>query len=288
MPDDDPKPDPAAGSPINAAPAAPVAWQPLTPRGVAAFANAKFGRLLLVQLVVALLGAAAVVWFLAAAWFPEVRAAIRALPDQGQIRARQLSTAHASTEPLAPGRFLAFVLDLDNQSRATPEADLSVEFRRAQWLVCSLFGCAHFDYPKGWTVQFNRPELQSWWGAWEPLLLGGAALLVVLWLFVSWAALATVYAPVVLVWSYFKDRRCGLPGSWRLASAALMPGALFMSAGIVCYGAGALDLIRLLMVFGLHFAVGWVYLFAAPLQLARVAEVPARPKNPFSAGNQDE
>src|SRR5687767_9056439 len=42
----------------------PAAWQPITFRGVAAFAGAKLGRLLLVQLIVALLTAGAVGWFL--------------------------------------------------------------------------------------------------------------------------------------------------------------------------------------------------------------------------------
>ncbi len=40
-------------------PAEPTAaWEPFTPRGVAAFAGAGFGRLLLVQFIVALLAAA--------------------------------------------------------------------------------------------------------------------------------------------------------------------------------------------------------------------------------------
>ena len=42
---------------------ATVAWEPFTPRGVAAFAGAGLGRLWLVQFVVAMLAAAAVVWF---------------------------------------------------------------------------------------------------------------------------------------------------------------------------------------------------------------------------------
>ena len=63
-----------------------VAWLPLTPPGVAAFADAPLGRLLFVQLIFALLAASAVVWFLRTAWFPALDAAIHQLPVQGEIR----------------------------------------------------------------------------------------------------------------------------------------------------------------------------------------------------------
>jgi len=61
----------------------PFAWQPITPRGVAAFARASWGRVLLVQFLCALAAATAVVWFLETAWFPAVTEAIRQLPPPG-------------------------------------------------------------------------------------------------------------------------------------------------------------------------------------------------------------
>src|SRR5438034_10882857 len=66
------------------------AWQPLTGRGVAAFAGASVGRLLLVQVIVALMAAAAVVWCLRATWIPTITEAIGQLPLEGQIRAGTL------------------------------------------------------------------------------------------------------------------------------------------------------------------------------------------------------
>src|ERR1035437_6936191 len=66
------------------------AWEPLTPRGVAAFARARLSRLLLLQFVIASLAAAAVVWFLSDGCFPTVRVAIRNLPAAGKIRASRL------------------------------------------------------------------------------------------------------------------------------------------------------------------------------------------------------
>src|SRR5579871_2922000 len=52
----------------------PAAWEPLTPYGVAAFARASLGRLLLVQLLVAIAAGGLTVWFLHHAWLPVVRA----------------------------------------------------------------------------------------------------------------------------------------------------------------------------------------------------------------------
>jgi len=46
--------------------------------------------------------------------------------------------------------------------------------------LCSPLGCLTSSYPKDWNVQFNRPELESRWGAWEPMIysLGRLAVLV--------------------------------------------------------------------------------------------------------------
>ena len=80
---------------------AQFAWQPLTVRGVAAFASATLGRLLLVQFIVALLAAGTVVWFLQRAWFPTIGEAIRQLPPQGEIRSGRLDWPGPS--PVASG-----------------------------------------------------------------------------------------------------------------------------------------------------------------------------------------
>ena len=70
-----------------------VAWEPFTPRGVAAFASAGLGRLLLVQFIVALLAAAAVVWFMDKGCFPVMGAAVQKLPATGEIRSGQSGLA---------------------------------------------------------------------------------------------------------------------------------------------------------------------------------------------------
>src|SRR5205809_700644 len=90
------------------------AWQPLTPRGVAAFARAPWWRLLLVQFLFAITVGAAAMWFLHTGWYPTIREAIRHLPDQSEIRAGRLAWTNASPQLLAEGHFLALSVDLNH------------------------------------------------------------------------------------------------------------------------------------------------------------------------------
>ena len=124
------------------------AWQPLTLRGVAAFARASFGRLLLVQLIVALLAAGTVVWFLHHAWFPAVSDAVRALPTEGAISSGRLNWPVSSPAWLAEGRFLALVVDLEHAGEARSPAHVQIEFGRTDFKVYSLFGSLRIAYPR--------------------------------------------------------------------------------------------------------------------------------------------
>ena len=131
---------------------AQIAWQPLTAKGVAAFAHASLGRLLVVQLIVALLAAGTVVWFLQSCWFPTIGEAIRTLPAQGELRAGNLDWTGPSPTSLAEGRFLAIVVDLDHTGEARSPAQVQVEFGRTGFKVYSLFGCGRGAYPQGRSV----------------------------------------------------------------------------------------------------------------------------------------
>ena len=259
----------------------PVAWQPLTLRGVAAFARASLGRLLIVQFMVALLAAGTVVWFLHKAWFPQISEAIRQLPPQGVLRSGRLDWQGATPSRLAEGRFLALVVDLDHGGEARSPAHLQVEVGRTDCMVFSLLGYLRGAYPQGRAVAFNRTELGPWWGAWAPAFLAMAAGLVLVGLMVTWACLATVYFLPVWLLGFFANRDLSLRGSWRLAGAALMPGALLMCAVVFIYGFGALDLVRLAVAGALHLVVGWVYLIIGPLNMPRHPAVTVK-ENPFA------
>jgi hypothetical protein len=274
---------------IMSAPGGPksLAWAPLTPPGVAAFAGASLGRLLFMQLIFALLAASAVVWFLKTAWFPSIDAAIHQLPAQGEIRDGKLSWPANSPELLAEGRFLAFSVDLEHEGQLRPPAHLQVEFGRNDIYFYSLLGYERLNYPHDRVVGFNRSELEPKWGAWRPPILwltfGG----VIAGLMTSWAALATLYLLPVWLAGFFANRDLDFRASWKLAGAALMPGALLLTAAIFLYGSRALDLVQLAAAFAAHFAIGWIYLFAAPLFAPKLEAVAVTKENPFVAPPQE-
>ncbi|HEX4646975.1 MAG TPA: hypothetical protein VH598_15335 [Verrucomicrobiae bacterium] len=258
------------------------AWEPLTPRGVAAFARASLGRLWLAQLIVALLAGAVTAWFLYEEWLPVFREGIRHLPAQGEIRNARLDWRGDSPAQLAGNHFLRLVVDLNHGGELGHQSHLQIELGRTNVEVISLLGYLAANYPANGALPFNRTQLAPWWGAWEPAILAGAGLLATLALLLVWTALATLYCVPVWIIVFFQNRDLNLRQSWRLAGAALMPGALFLIAALLSYSFGWLDLIQLGAAFGLHFVIGWIYLFLGPMFLPRDPQTPKVKSDPFA------
>jgi hypothetical protein len=189
----------------------------------------------------------------------------------------------ASPQLLAEGHFFAFIIDGKHTGQIRSPAQFQFEFGSDSLLIFSLFGEAEIDYPSDQSFYFNRTDLQPKWGAWKPEILGLAGIAVFLGLLLSWALLATVYFLPVWLIAFFANRDLNMLQSWRLAGAALMPGALLMSLSIWLYGMGVFDLVKLCFAFGMHFLIGWIYLFVSPLFLHRA--LPAPRKNPFIPQN---
>lgn len=259
-----------------------TAWQPLTFRGVAAFAHAPWRRLLLVQLIVALLVALAVAWFLYGAYFPPINQAIAQLPAASQIRGGELHWRGQTPMLLAENKFLALSVDLDQAAQLRSVAHLHLEFGRTNFWAHSLFGYAELNYPSGWIIAANREELQPVWGAWRPVVLVGAMVVVLAGLFAGWIFLGTLYTAPVWMWGYFLNRDLNWRGSWRLSGAALMPGALLLVGAISIYGLGVMDLVQLGFVYAAHLVLGWVYLFISPFFVPRISAAAKAVRNPFT------
>lgn len=259
-----------------------AAWQPLTPRGVAAFGRASWGRLVTVQLMFALVAAVSLVWFLRTAWFPTVRAAIEQLPDQGEIRSGKLDWQDTSPQLLAEGHFLAFVVDTNHSGTLRSPAQIQVEFGRGDIFFYSLAGYREWPYPAQWNFGFNRSDLEPWWGAWEPPIQWIAVGAMLVWCLLSWALLATVYFLPAWLGGFFANRDLNLWQSWKLAGAALMPGALLMTAAIFFYGLGALDLVHLAAATGVHLVVGWIYTILGVRASPKLISNLAPQHNPFA------
>lgn len=236
------------------------AWQPLTPRGVLAFARASWMRLLLVQFIFALVAAVAMVWFVRSAWFPTMHQAIVQLPDGGEMKNGKLNWTADSPLLLAEGHFLAFVVDTNHSGKLRSPAQIQIEFGRDDVFFYSLAGYREWPYPPEWNFGFGRADLQPWWGAWEPpiqwLIFGG----MLAWCLASWTLLATLYFLPVWLGAFFANRALSVWQSWKLAGAALMPGALVMILTIVAYGFGVLDMVQLGVAIAAHIVVSWIYL----------------------------
>lgn len=255
------------------------AWEPITPRGVAAFARASFERLFVVQAIVALLAATVAVWTLSDGIYPTINETIAQLPDTGEIRAGHLNWPDDSPVLLAEGRILAVIVDLDHSGNLRSPADFQFEFGRNSVRILTLFGNGEIFYPPGYIVAANQTDTRPIWGAWAPDILGLTALGVFLGLMLVWMVLATLYCLPVWLTCLFSNRDVSLGASWRVAGAALMPGALIVSLALALYETGGLDVLQLSLAFGLHLIIGWVYLFLSPMFLNRAG--PKTKKNPF-------
>jgi len=262
-----------------------LAWEPLTPRGVAAFARASLERLLIVQGVFAALAAACVVWFFSDGIFPVIDSVIGQLPDRGEIRVGKLNWQEDSPVLLAENNLLAVGVNLEHDGTLRSPADFQLEFGKNSVLVFSLFGEGEVFYPSDFTFALNQRESRAAWGAWSPEILALVAIGTFFGLLLIWALLATLYFLPVWLISFFYNRDLNLLASWKLAAASLMPGALLMSTAIVLYELGAFDLVQFCFAAGLHLVIGWVYLFVGPVFLQRVLS--AEKKNPFTGAVKD-
>ena len=258
------------------------AWEPLTPRGVAAFAHARLGNLLLAQFIVALVAAASVAWFLDDSVFPEIKTAVQNLPAAGEIHSAQLDWHGDSPKLLAEGRFLALDVDLNHSGKINSTADVQIEFGKESVRVSSSLGYGYTEipYPPGEIFSFNRPELEPLWGAWRVEILFIAAAITAIGLLASWWILTTIYFLPAWLLGFFANRDLNFHQSWKLSGAALLPGALLMAAGILFYDFGAVDLVQFGFIFGAHFVLGWIYLFVSLLFVPGISTAQSK-GNPF-------
>lgn len=266
----------------NEIPSTPLAWQPLTPRGVAAFAYASFTRLFVFQFIFASLAAGMLIWLLYVTCFPVVQRSLPNLPDKGQIRGGRLEWSSEPAMLLAEGRVLAFSVDLEHSGKYRVPADLMVEFGTESLRLYSLAGYAEWKYRSDAWMSFNRPELEPWWGAWRAPILWLTFLGWVVATLALWTLMAFIYAPVVWLVAFYANRQATFKNCWKLAGASMMPANVVLFIGLLLYTTAAIGLVGLLLVAGLHILAGWIYLFVAPFWLERDPSVPVR-KNPFAS-----
>lgn len=256
------------------------AWQPFTPRGVAAFALATLTRLILVQLIIATIVAVALVWFLRVAWVPVITEAIQQLPDTGAIRHGELKFNGESPARLAGNSRLGMVVDLAGSRGTGQVADLEMTFEKNRVGVRGPLGDWWQPYDHNYIISFNRTQLGPAWGAWRWPILAAVALGTIASLLVLWWGVALLYLPLVKLIAFCADRTVTWRGAWRLSAAALLGGACLVAAGLVLYGFGAIDFFRLGLVYLLHALSGLVFVVTSPFFLPKLSPVVPK-KNPF-------
>jgi hypothetical protein len=255
------------------------AWQPLTPRGVAAFAHATFTRLIVVQLIFAVMVAVAVIWFIRVAWFPVVTEAMRRLPETGAIRGGELDFGGTSPQRLAENARLAIGVDVNSVGIEGQAADLEIIFGKNHLTICGALGCWKRAYGQNYIIGFNRSETEAAWGAWQWWIIGFVAIGTVVVLMTVWWAVAFIYFLPARLFAFFADRKMTLAGAWRLSAAALLPGALLVAAAILLHGLGTIGLFQFVLIHALHIVAGLVFVITSPFFLPVVVVHPG--KNPF-------
>jgi len=266
-------------------PDASFASEPITPRGVVAFAHARTGWLWLVQFLVAGVVAVAVLWFFNDLCAPAIAEAIRNLDGSGEIHSGELIWHGDSPRVLAEERFLGFDLDLNHTGRIHCTSEVQVEFGRDFirffFNLPGYYADGYYPYnPPDEIIPVSREDLEPLWGAWlveiQALLVAGVVAGLLLW----WNVMATVFWLPVWLLGWLTNRDLGLLASWRLAGASCLPGGLLLALGIFGYDFGVLDLVQFGLVVGAHLLLGGLYLFAGLLFLPRRG-VNAGKKNPF-------
>jgi hypothetical protein len=257
------------------------AWQPFTFGGVAAFSQGRAGRLLLAELVAALLISGSVVGFLQRAYAPVILQAIQEMPETAKIANGRLTGVSATI--IAETKLLAIAVTPEQTGSIGQSADVQIQFRPSNLRVGTVFRPDwgwEFDYGPGATLDLTRAALEPWWGAWRPVWLAAAGVAVLAMMFINWALLALIYTPAARLLAWFADCELSWGGAWRVSSAALLPGGLLMGVGIFLYGAQSIDLVGLAFFFVTHFLVGWIYVAGGALACPRL-QLDTAARNPF-------
>jgi hypothetical protein len=258
--------------------------QPFTFGGVAGFAHVSFGWLLMFQICAAVIAAGAMVTFVELGWAPVIQRTIQQFPATGQIQQQRLSWPTTTPVRTFGSSFLCVSVDPAGSLDPAEGADLQLELGQKELRLRSFLGYVAVPYPAGYVIALNRTELEPWWGAWHLAMTVTAAAAVVAGLWLTWAVLALIYAWPVRLIAFYADRALTWLGAYRVAAAALLPGALFFSLAILAYTWHRLTLLQLLLAALLHLMIGWAFVLVTPFCLPRT---PARgtvgKKNPFKA-----
>jgi hypothetical protein len=257
------------------------AGQPFTFGGVARFAHASLGRLLLAQLIFGVLTGLAVMWLAALGWAPVIDEAVSKLPETGGIQNGALQWSERSGRLLGANHFLSIEVVLQNTPRQSAGADVCIETHVTFFVVRSLLGAASIPYPRAMNLTLNRATTVPAWGAWRaPLLFAlipGTALILML----TWWLVAIPYSFIALTIAGLFRRDLNLRTAWKLSVAAQLPGSLLMAFAIALYASGQVAVLFIAVMFVAHFIPAILYLLISPVLVPKRAHAVSDEDNPF-------
>ena len=260
----------------------PTARQPFTFGGVARFAHASLGRLVLTAFIFGLVTGLVAGVLAARFWAPVIDEAVAALPPNSSIQEGTLRWPEASGRLLGANSYLSFVVVLQDARRESAPVDLAFEFHPQQLGLRSLFGSASVPYLNG-TFKFNRTALVPTWGAWRAPALVAIIPLTAFLLLLSWSLLAIPYAVVARTIGALFRRELSFRQAWKLSVAAQLPGSILMIFAIGLYAAGHVSILFILVMLVAHFIPTFLYLLISPVIVPKKARAAPTKDNPFES-----
>ena len=274
---------------------------PSTFGGVAAVALRPFGCLLFWQIAVATAAAFVVAWSASIAWAKGFHRAALAVPSEGLIEQGRLQWPDRRAVVLHEDGFVSLVIDPEARRDAGLASDVGLSLEGRGIAARSVLGWISIPYPPEFRLRLNRVEATGLVAAWRVPVLIGLGFAVFFGLILAWWSLTTLYG--ILLWAFGGPVRRDLSFTegWRLAGAALLPGAVLMTAAIGLYANRQLGIVGLLLAMPVHIVLGWLYCLgglAAIPPLAPSAEEdsddqddapssPPRPGSPFRKPEAD-
>jgi hypothetical protein len=258
--------------------------QPFTFGGVARYASAGIGRVLLTALIFALPGAAVISRVAGHCWWPVITEAVESLPENARIQEGVLHGEEKDARLLAANQFLSLQLTASEKWQESAPVDFAVQLGKYQLMVSSLFGDTALLYPGNALIILNRGTVWPIWGAWKAPLLAGVFIGGLISLIFGWFVLALVYAPVVLFIGGIARRDLSFARAWKVAVAAQWPASLLMTFALALYSTGEIGLLFVLIMLGAHFIPSILNLLIAPFFLPKAAREKGgkEKKNPFA------
>jgi hypothetical protein len=279
------------------------AWQPFTGGGVAAFAEATWTRTVLYQAVFAVAVAVVVTWFVWGFWWPVLDRAAAALPDAARIERGRLVWPDDASVVLADSPHLGIAVRPLTAELPGRIADVQVEIFQQTVRLNGVAGHAGTDFPADLTMSLERRDAVATLGAWKWPSLAATALTAALSVWLSWCAVATLFAGPLWLMGLLARRDAAFGGCWRMIAAALLPGVVIAIAGVVAYATLTVRLPGLAVFVGASIAAGPIWaiwgLFCRPrrmtagrsgsdknpFQTEAAAQVRGGSKNPFASGS---